>query len=179
MTALVISNIRVTDAAVFETYKILSAEAAACHGGRFLVRGGRTEAVEGTWRPERLTVIEFPSWQAATGFVHSIEYDRAREARQGAAFFDMVIVETLTEPRSEQAASGANLGLAPRTSRRSGRAMACTWTPPTCRDIDGREETIGTLAGEPRPPRSHSLADVEAGNGYQGREAQPRSCQMP
>lgn len=93
MTAYVIANIRIINPVLFEPYKALSTIAVKSYGGHFLVRGGRTESAEGTWDPDRLTVIEFPSWERASAYVHSEEYGKAREARRAAAFFDMIIVE--------------------------------------------------------------------------------------
>lgn len=92
-TAYVIANIRVTDPEKFDEYKRLSTAAVQAHGGRFLIRGGRVASLEGTWTPSRLTVIEFPSSEKAETFVRSTDYRRAREARQDAAFFDMIVVE--------------------------------------------------------------------------------------
>jgi uncharacterized protein (DUF1330 family) len=95
MAAYVIANIHVTDSGKFERYKVLSTAAVKAHGGRFLIRGGRAESVEGTWKPDRLTVIEFPSWDAATNYVDSHDYGQAREARRGIASVDMIVVEGL------------------------------------------------------------------------------------
>jgi len=97
MAAYVIANIRVTDPEKFERYKVLSTAAVKAHGGRFLVRGGRSETVEGVWKPNRLTVIEFPSWDAATNYVGSADYGQAREARSDAASVDMIVVEGFYE----------------------------------------------------------------------------------
>ena len=93
MRAYVIANIRVTDPAEF----VLSTAAVEAHGGRFLVRGGRSETVEGAWKPIRLTVIEFPSWDAATHYIRSADYGLARRARSGAASVDMIVVEGCLE----------------------------------------------------------------------------------
>jgi uncharacterized protein (DUF1330 family) len=93
MAAYVIANIHITDPEKFERYKALSTAAVKAHGGRFLIRGGRSETVEGAWKPNRLTVIEFPSWDAARTYVGSTDYGQAREARRGAASVDMIVVE--------------------------------------------------------------------------------------
>jgi uncharacterized protein DUF1330 len=47
------------DAAAFEEYRKQVPATIAKHGGRYLVRGGRVERVEGTWNPKRLVVLEF------------------------------------------------------------------------------------------------------------------------
>ena len=92
-TAYVVANIRVSNPEKFEEYKRLSTAAVHAHGGRFLIRGGKVVSVEGTWTPNRLTVIEFSSWENAEKFVRSAEYSQARAARRDAAFFDMIVVE--------------------------------------------------------------------------------------
>ena len=53
MSAYVIADIEVLDPAVYEKYKALAPPAIAAHGGRYLARGGRTEALEGGWSPSR------------------------------------------------------------------------------------------------------------------------------
>jgi uncharacterized protein (DUF1330 family) len=93
MAAYVIADIKITDPGKFERYKALATAAVKAHRGRFLIRGGRSEAVEGAWKPNRLTVIEFPSWDAARNYVDSTDYGQAREARRGAASVDMIVVE--------------------------------------------------------------------------------------
>jgi uncharacterized protein (DUF1330 family) len=93
MAAYIIANLRVTDPEKFDRYKVLSNAAVKAHGGRFLIRGGRSETLEGAWSPNRMTVIEFPSWEAATSYVHSVDYAQAREAREEAATVEMIVVQ--------------------------------------------------------------------------------------
>jgi uncharacterized protein (DUF1330 family) len=93
MPAYVIANLKVSDPEQFERYKVLSTAAVNAHGGQFLIRGGRFETVEGEWNPSRVTMLEFASWESAMAFVRSPEYGRAREARQGAASVQMIVVE--------------------------------------------------------------------------------------
>ena len=59
MTAYVIADVQVTDAAAYEPYRPLAAASIAQFGGRFLVRGGPVELLEGEPQPERIVVIEF------------------------------------------------------------------------------------------------------------------------
>jgi len=54
MAAYLIANVDVKDAAAFEEYRKQVPATIARHGGRYLVRGGRVERVEGTWNPKRL-----------------------------------------------------------------------------------------------------------------------------
>lgn len=76
-------------------YRELSTQAVAEHGGRFLARGGRFEVLEGDWQPARVVVVEFPSFAAAKAFYDSETYRQARQAREGLAEFDMLVVEGL------------------------------------------------------------------------------------
>ena len=57
------------------------AEAMEAHGGRFLVRGGAIEVTDGDWQPERITIMEFDSYEQAQGFAHSEEHRAIRELR--------------------------------------------------------------------------------------------------
>ncbi len=61
-------------------------------GGRFLVRGGNNEKLEGMIR-SRSVVIEFPSYEAALACYKSPGYQAAAAHRKGRAEFDLIIVE--------------------------------------------------------------------------------------
>jgi uncharacterized protein (DUF1330 family) len=93
MPAYVIVESDVTDPAKYEGYKKLTPGAIAAHGGRFIVRGGRTAVLEGDWQPKRIVVIEFPDFERAKKFYDSPEYRAARQAREGAAKLDMILAE--------------------------------------------------------------------------------------
>ncbi len=94
MTAYVIAEVKVSDPQRYEGYKALSPGAIAAAGGRFLVRGGQTEVLEGSWQPGRIVVAEFASMAAAKAFYESTLYRQARDARAGATeLFDMICVE--------------------------------------------------------------------------------------
>ena len=93
MTAYMISQIEITDPIKYEGYKALTPAAITAHGGRFVVRGGPAEVLEGAYDGRRLVVVEFPSMEAARAFYNSEQYGVAREARAGAAVFTAVLVE--------------------------------------------------------------------------------------
>ncbi|HEX6980211.1 MAG TPA: DUF1330 domain-containing protein [Alphaproteobacteria bacterium] len=93
MPAYVVADVDVTDPAKYEEYKKLAPAAIAKYGGRYLARGGQSSVLEGTWRPGRLVVLEFPSLEQARNFYTSVEYTAARRARAGAAKMNMVVVE--------------------------------------------------------------------------------------
>ncbi len=95
MPAYVIANIDVHDPEGYEDYKALSTQSAATYGGRFVVRGGQTEVLEGDWEPKRLVILEFPDAAAARTWWDSPEYTEARAVRQRTAATDMIVVEGL------------------------------------------------------------------------------------
>ncbi len=84
---------RVLDPAGFARYRDLATAAVEKYGGNYLVRGGAIETLEGDWAPQRMTIVAFSSMEAARRFYHSPEYRAARDAREGAARFDMLLVE--------------------------------------------------------------------------------------
>ena len=88
----IIYHVSVADPELYREYIAADAPVFARHGGRFIVRGGEHEAVEGT-RRDRHVVIEFPSYAAAKAYYHSPEYQAATRIRERAAVSDVVIVE--------------------------------------------------------------------------------------
>jgi uncharacterized protein (DUF1330 family) len=93
MPAYVIVQIAVRDAATYERYKTIAAETVAAYGGRYIVRGGRSEPLEGSWQPSRLVVLEFPDAARAREWWASAEYTPAKEIRQSCAATEMLLVE--------------------------------------------------------------------------------------
>jgi uncharacterized protein (DUF1330 family) len=93
MTAYVIASVNVTDAEKYKSYQALSPGAIAAHGGKFVVRGGAMEVLEGSWPRPRVVVVQFDSVDAAKKFYNSAEYTAARDAREGAAEFSMIVVD--------------------------------------------------------------------------------------
>jgi uncharacterized protein (DUF1330 family) len=95
MPAYVLVDCVVTDPARYEIYKTLAPPAITKYGGRYLVRGGVTQQLEGDVQPNRIVVLEFPDIETARRFYDSPEYRAARAARAGAAKMNMVLVEGL------------------------------------------------------------------------------------
>lgn len=93
MAGYLVADIDVTNPAQFEEYKKLAPAAVAKYGGRYLIRGGAYEAMEGDWKPQRLTEVEFDSMEKAKAFYHSPEYQVAIKARKGAANMKMLLVQ--------------------------------------------------------------------------------------
>lgn len=93
MSAYVIVDIDVTDPAGYEEYKTLAGPTVTAYGGRYIVRGGRTEILEGAWRPHRLVILEFPSAARAKEWLNSPEYCAVKHLRHRYATSNMVVVE--------------------------------------------------------------------------------------
>ena len=91
----IIMSVDVTNPAQYEEYKLLSTEAMRVHGAEVCVRGGEVQVLEGDWNPGRTVVMKFPSFEAAKAYHDSVEYRKARAAREGAATVRMVAVQGL------------------------------------------------------------------------------------
>ena len=97
MSAYVIVDVEVTDAAAYEQYRRQTPATVAAYGGRFLVRGGSTEVLEGDWTPHRLVVIEFASTDVARAWFDSPAYSAIKGIRHAAARSNLVIVEGVAD----------------------------------------------------------------------------------
>ncbi|WNG32224.1 DUF1330 domain-containing protein [Archangium violaceum] len=95
MPAYVLVDITVKDAETYERYKQLAPPTIAAYGGRYLVRGGATETLEGTWTPTRIAILEFPTVERAREWWNSPEYAPAKAMRQASTQTDMLLVEGL------------------------------------------------------------------------------------
>lgn len=93
MAAYFIVDVEVTDPAGFEEYRKLVPATIAQYGGRFLVRGGAVEQLEGDWQPGRVVVLEFPSLEQAKRWYHSEEYRDPKALRFKTAKAKMILVE--------------------------------------------------------------------------------------
>ena len=93
MPALIIVDIEVTDPVRYEDYTRLASAAIAAHGGRYLVRGGKAEVLDGEWQPRRLVVLEFDSFEKAKAWRESAEYAEAKRVRETCARANMIVVE--------------------------------------------------------------------------------------
>jgi uncharacterized protein (DUF1330 family) len=93
MPAYVIINIVVNDPDTFAGYLERAPAVVAQYGGRYLVRGGALERLEGDWTPARLTVLEFPSLADAKRWDESEEYRPLKALRQAAADAQVVVAE--------------------------------------------------------------------------------------
>lgn len=93
MSAYVILDITVTDPDLFEEYKKLAPATIEAYGGKYLARGGRAEALEGDWSPNRIVILEFESSEVAKQWLVSPEYQEARSMRLQATRSHTVVVD--------------------------------------------------------------------------------------
>ena len=113
MPAYLVVQITVRDPATYDRYRELVSPTIAAYGGRYLARGGSTETLEGTWRPTRLVIVEFPSVERAREWWGSTEYAPAKALRQRSADTEMVLLEGLS-PAAAAALSATSHGTAAR-----------------------------------------------------------------
>lgn len=93
MSAYLIVRVNVTDPEQYDEYKKLTPAAVAAHGGKFIVRGGPHEVLEGPAENRRMVVIEFVTADDARAFYDSDAYRAARKVRARAAEMEIVLVE--------------------------------------------------------------------------------------
>jgi uncharacterized protein (DUF1330 family) len=92
MAAYVFANVEVRDPILYEEYRRQVPATLARYGGKFLVRGGATEVLEGHLAPRRIVIIEFESLERAKAWWDSPEYRPLRELRQRASQGDLLLV---------------------------------------------------------------------------------------
>jgi uncharacterized protein (DUF1330 family) len=93
MKAYIIVDVSIHDPSRYEEYKKLTPPSLLPFDGKFVVRGGTTQTLEGDWRPERIVVLEFPNADKARAWWSSTLYAPAKELRQAIATTQMLLVE--------------------------------------------------------------------------------------
>jgi len=93
VSAYIIVEIDVQDPVGYEDYKKLAGPTVEAHGGKYIVRGGKTEVLEGDWQPKRIVVLEFFSMDAAREWLNCEEYREPRKMRHRTARTNMILVE--------------------------------------------------------------------------------------
>ncbi len=92
MAAYIIARIEVTDLEAYKEYAAKTPAIAESFGGRFLVKAGAFEQIEGSG-PDRHVVIEMPDRATARAFYNSAQYQAILPIALQSAKRDLVIVE--------------------------------------------------------------------------------------
>jgi len=90
-----IFDIEVTDETAWAEYLKIAGPIMAAGGGKFVLRSQRCEPLEGGWAPSTVSVVEFPSYEAAHDFYHSAEYQKTVPLRQRASISRGILVNAL------------------------------------------------------------------------------------
>ncbi len=93
MSAYIIVDVQVTDPEVYKGYTKLVPATVEAYGGKFIVRGGAAENMEGDWEPNRVVVLEFESMAQAKAWYNSAEYREPKGIRHSASQAKMIVVE--------------------------------------------------------------------------------------
>jgi uncharacterized protein (DUF1330 family) len=93
MAGYVIADIEVKDPVEYEDYRALVPATLEPFGGRFIVRGGAAETLEGSWNPRRIVILEFPSVERARAWYESDGYREAMALRQRTSDGSLLLVE--------------------------------------------------------------------------------------
>ena len=94
MPVYVIADVRdAWDADALQEYRRRNTDAVAAAGGRFLIRGGEHELLEGEWDTRRIVLMEFPDREAARAWWTSEEYEAIKPLRRGASTTNIILVD--------------------------------------------------------------------------------------
>lgn len=93
MPAYIIVEIDILDPVGYEEYKKLAGSTVEKYGGKYIVRGGKTEVLEGDWKPKRIVVLQFESAERAKEWLNCEEYREPRKMRHRTARTNMILVE--------------------------------------------------------------------------------------
>ena len=93
MPAYVLAEIEVTNPEGYKAYTAAVPATIAQYGGKFLVRGGTVEPLEGDWPARRRVLLEFPSKEAALKWWNSPEYERPLAMRRANSHGRLLLLE--------------------------------------------------------------------------------------
>ena len=93
MTAYIVVDVEVNDPTEYQTYAKQTMATLEPYNGKFIVRGGNAETLEGGWQPKRFVIIEFPGVEQAKAWYNSPEYTAIIGIRHHAANSRMILVQ--------------------------------------------------------------------------------------
>ena len=96
MPAYAIGRLQMRDPSWMKEYGPKTAALVEKHGGRYLVRGGKMEQLEGRESlPSAVVVLEFPTMEKAKAWYKDTEYQPMIKLRQGGSDLEFILVEGL------------------------------------------------------------------------------------
>jgi uncharacterized protein (DUF1330 family) len=93
VAAYVIADVHITNPGDYAEYIRQTPATIAQYGGRFVIRGGKAEDLEGDWHPDRILMVEFPSFEQAKKWYGSAEYSALIPIRQRNSRSRLIVVE--------------------------------------------------------------------------------------
>jgi uncharacterized protein (DUF1330 family) len=99
VAAYIIADVTVTDPATMEEYRKHVPATLTAFGGRFIVRGGAHQTLEGDWKPNRLVILEFPTLEQARRWYDSEQYREPKAMRLRASRTNLVMVDGISSPK--------------------------------------------------------------------------------
>jgi uncharacterized protein (DUF1330 family) len=98
MAGYIIAEVQVTDPERYEEYRKQVEGTIAAYGGKYLVRGGQAEALEGDDPHGRLVVLEFASLDEARAWYDSQEYAGPKALRRATSTGRVILVDGYNQP---------------------------------------------------------------------------------
>ena len=95
MPAYLIVDIDITDPVKYADYIKAAPASIAAYGGKYVVRGGKAQRLEGSWDPKRVVVLQFDTYERALEWWGSEEYREPKALRQSASVSNMILIEGL------------------------------------------------------------------------------------
>jgi uncharacterized protein (DUF1330 family) len=93
MTAYLVANVTVRDAARMEAYAAAAGPTLAAHGGEFVLEGQLADTLSGTCAAPAVALVRFPSVEAARTWYNSPEYQALADLRSSAAHMDIALFQ--------------------------------------------------------------------------------------
>jgi uncharacterized protein (DUF1330 family) len=96
MAVYLVYDIEVTDPETYREYIKLATAAIDKYGGKYVVRGGSYQVLEGDWQPKRLVITEWEDEEHMRRWYDSPEYSAARAIRQKSSISNGIMVQGIS-----------------------------------------------------------------------------------
>ena len=93
MTVYVVSRVDIADPELMAGYMKAAPATVEAHGGRYIVRTGNIEAIEGEANCDRVVVLEFPTREQALAWYNSDDYRPLRDIRWQASKATILLLQ--------------------------------------------------------------------------------------